>query len=48
MKFALQEAGYLVNHKKVWRLMKELSISLAIRKKRNRLVTPLSSSSPIG
>jgi putative transposase len=33
---ALREAGYLVNHKKVWRLMKELSIQSVIRKKRNR------------
>ncbi|WP_413232172.1 IS3 family transposase, partial [Paenibacillus sp. BJ-4] len=34
MQTALREAGYLVNHKKVWRLMKELSISSVIRKKR--------------
>ncbi len=34
MKTALREAGYLVNHKKVWRLMKELSIPSVIRKKR--------------
>jgi putative transposase len=33
---ALQEQGYRVNHKKVWRLMKELSIQSVIRKKRNR------------
>ncbi|ETT31314.1 integrase [Paenibacillus sp. FSL R5-808] len=31
---ALWEAGYRVNHKKVWRLMKELSIQSVIRKKR--------------
>jgi putative transposase len=36
MRTALWEAGYLVNHKKVWRLMKELSIQSVIRKKRNR------------
>ncbi|MGP0587995.1 IS3 family transposase, partial [Paenibacillus timonensis] len=36
MQTALWEAGYLVNHKKVWRLMKELSIQSVIRKKRNR------------
>lgn len=33
---ALWEAGYRANHKKVWRLMKELSIQSVIRKKRNR------------
>jgi putative transposase len=33
---ALREQGYRVNHKKVWRLMKELSIQSVIRKKRNR------------
>ncbi|KOP65010.1 hypothetical protein AMS62_06910 [Bacillus sp. FJAT-18019] len=33
---ALWEAGYRVNHKKVWRLMKELSIQSVIRKKRKR------------
>lgn len=31
----LGEAGYLVNHKKVWRLMKDLGIQSVIRKKRN-------------
>ncbi|WP_445323511.1 IS3 family transposase [Paenibacillus sp. FSL R7-0179] len=36
MQAALREAGYLVNHKKVWRLMKELSIQSVIRKKRSR------------
>lgn len=36
MRTALWEAGYLVNHKKVWRLMKELAIQSVIRKKRNR------------
>ncbi|TXK68121.1 DDE-type integrase/transposase/recombinase [Paenibacillus sp. N3.4] len=36
MMTALWEAGYRVNHKKVWRLMKELSIQSVIRKKRNR------------
>ncbi|WP_044649478.1 IS3 family transposase, partial [Paenibacillus terrae] len=36
MRTALWEAGYLVNHKKIWRLMKELSIQSVIRKKRNR------------
>ncbi|WP_405117334.1 IS3 family transposase [Paenibacillus sp. FSL K6-1217] len=36
MRAALWEAGYLVNHKKVWRLMKELSIQSVIRKKRSR------------
>lgn len=34
MMTALWEAGYRVNHKKVWRLMKELSIQSVIRKKR--------------
>ncbi|MHC2179937.1 putative transposase [Paenibacillus sp. PvR052] len=33
---ALWEAGYRVNHKKVWRLMRELSIQSVIRKKRQR------------
>jgi len=33
---ALQEKGYRVNHKKVWRMMKQLSIQSVIRKKRNR------------
>jgi putative transposase len=33
---ALHEAGYLVNHKKAARLMKELSIQSVIRKKRKR------------
>lgn len=36
MMTALWEAGYRVNHKKVWRLMKELSIQSVIRKKRKR------------
>ncbi|WP_438351844.1 IS3 family transposase [Paenibacillus sp. FA6] len=36
MQTALREAGYLVNHKKIWRLMKKLSIQSVIRKKRNR------------
>jgi putative transposase len=31
---ALWEAGYVVNHKKVWRLMKGLAIQSVIRKKR--------------
>jgi putative transposase len=35
MKTALREVGYLVNHKKVWRLTKELSLLSVIRKKRN-------------
>ncbi|MBP1153872.1 IS3 family transposase [Paenibacillus sp. PvR018] len=33
---ALWEAGYRVNQKKVWRLMRELSIQSVIRKKRQR------------
>jgi putative transposase len=33
---ALREEGYRVNHKKVYRLMKELSIQSVIRKKRKR------------
>ncbi|MFD0698743.1 IS3 family transposase [Paenibacillus sp. GCM10027628] len=33
---ALWEAGYRVNHKKIWRLMRELSIQSVIRKKRQR------------
>jgi putative transposase len=33
---ALWEAGVRVNHKKVWRLMKELSIQSVIRRKRQR------------
>ncbi|MEC0143361.1 IS3 family transposase, partial [Paenibacillus alginolyticus] len=31
---ALAEAGYIVNHKKAWRLMKELNIQSVIRRKR--------------
>ncbi|TCZ69671.1 hypothetical protein E0485_23615 [Paenibacillus albiflavus] len=31
---ALAEAGHLVNHKKVWRLMKDLKIQSVIRRKR--------------
>ena len=31
---ALGEVGHLVNHKKVWRLMKDLSIQSDIRRKR--------------
>ncbi|MGX5576533.1 IS3 family transposase [Bacillus toyonensis] len=34
MKVALQEAGFLVNHMKVYRLMRELQIQSIIRKKR--------------
>ncbi|WP_179884380.1 IS3 family transposase, partial [Bacillus cereus] len=34
MKIALREAGFLVNHKKVYRLMRELQIQSIIRKKR--------------
>lgn len=34
MTTALWEEGYNVNHKKVWRIMKELSIQSVIRKKR--------------
>jgi putative transposase len=34
MMTALWEAGYRVNHKKVWRLMKNLKIQSVIRKKR--------------
>ncbi|MFD3447572.1 IS3 family transposase [Microbacteriaceae bacterium 4G12] len=34
MKVALQEEGYFVNHKKVYRLMSELNIQSIIRKKR--------------
>ncbi|NHN34959.1 IS3 family transposase [Paenibacillus agricola] len=33
---ALWEAGYNVNHKKVWRIMRELSIQSVIRKKRKQ------------
>ncbi|MFD1221441.1 IS3 family transposase, partial [Paenibacillus vulneris] len=36
MTTALWEAGYSVNHKKVWRLMRELSIQSVIRKKRKQ------------
>ena len=36
MEIALWEAGYLVNHKKVWRLMKDLAIQSVIRKKRKQ------------
>jgi putative transposase len=36
MMVALEEEGYRVNHKKVWRLMKALSIQSVIRKKRKR------------
>ena len=36
MTTALREAGYLVNHKKVWRLMKDLSIQSVIQKKRKQ------------
>jgi transposase InsO family protein len=35
MMTALWEAGFRVNHKKVWRLMKDLAIQSVIRKKRN-------------
>ncbi|MFF2912036.1 hypothetical protein [Paenibacillus sp. NPDC057934] len=34
MKTTLKEGGYLVNHKKAWRFMKELSLLSIIRKKR--------------
>ncbi|MEW9137842.1 IS3 family transposase [Bacillus wiedmannii] len=34
MAIALREEGFLVNHKKVCRLMQELQIQLIIRKKR--------------
>ncbi|MEX0379343.1 IS3 family transposase, partial [Bacillus sp. S4] len=34
MKIALQEKGYFINHKKVYRLMSELNIQSIIRKKR--------------
>ena len=34
MKIALQEEGYFINHKKVYRLMSELNIQSIIRKKR--------------
>ncbi|HDR8072363.1 TPA: transposase [Bacillus cereus] len=34
MKIALQEDGYFLNHKKVYRLMSELNIQSIIRKKR--------------
>ncbi len=36
MTTALWEAGYNVNHKKVWRIMKELSIQSVIRRKRKQ------------
>lgn len=36
MTTALWEAGYNVNHKKVWRVMRELSIQSVIRKKRKK------------
>ncbi|WP_139993157.1 IS3 family transposase [Paenibacillus paridis] len=36
MRIALQEAGYIVNHKKEWRLMKALSIQSVIRRKRRQ------------
>ncbi|MDA2728413.1 IS3 family transposase [Bacillus cereus] len=34
MKIALEEEGYFINHKKVYRLMSELNIQSIIRKKR--------------
>nr|WP_274382353.1 IS3 family transposase [Paenibacillus paridis] len=36
MRIALRVAGYIVNHKKVWRLMKALSIQFVIRRKRRQ------------
>jgi hypothetical protein len=36
MTTALWEAGLNVNHKKVWRIMRELSIQSVIRKKRKK------------
>lgn len=35
MRIALRERGYLVNHKKVFRLMRELGVQSIIRKKRH-------------
>lgn len=37
MKIALEEEGYFINHKKVYRLMSELNIQSIIRKKRRFL-----------
>ncbi|MCM3291863.1 IS3 family transposase [Paenibacillus sp. MER 180] len=36
MMTALWEAGYNVNHKKVWRIMREISIQSVIRRKRKQ------------
>lgn len=36
MKMALREIGYIVNHKKVWRLMQALDIQSVIRRKRKQ------------
>ena len=36
----LNENGYLINHKKIYRLMTEMDIQSVIRKKRNDTVSP--------